>query len=100
MTRVLPLPAPARINTGPSTVSTALRCSGFSLSRRSCKGNRRELRAVLDYKVYAVAAPPRHFGHPLILVRFAAVVLGHITGQPGGRLALHLAFRTLGNLAQ
>src|SRR5215472_8490498 len=33
MTRVLPLPAPARINTGPSLVSTASRCCGFSWSR-------------------------------------------------------------------
>src|SRR5215831_4828954 len=30
MTRVLPLPAPARINTGPSTASTASRCWGLS----------------------------------------------------------------------
>src|ERR1022692_2902153 len=34
MTRVLPLPAPARINTGPSVVSTASRCCGFSWSRK------------------------------------------------------------------
>src|SRR6185437_8168286 len=33
ITRVLPLPAPARINTGPSTVSTASRCCGFSCER-------------------------------------------------------------------
>src|SRR5579862_9391263 len=33
MTRVFPLPAPARINTGPSVVSTASRCCGFSWSR-------------------------------------------------------------------
>src|SRR5215471_5254815 len=33
MTRVLPLPAPARISTGPSVVSTASRCCGFSLDR-------------------------------------------------------------------
>src|SRR5262245_44114071 len=30
MTRVLPVPAPARIKTGPRNVSTARRCSGFS----------------------------------------------------------------------
>src|SRR5436305_832415 len=35
ITRVLPLPAPARINTGPSTASAASRCCGLSLSRRS-----------------------------------------------------------------
>src|SRR6516225_1983476 len=29
MTRVLPVPAPARINTGPRTVSTACLCCGF-----------------------------------------------------------------------
>src|SRR5436309_7212254 len=30
MTRVLPVPAPARINTGPLRVPTARRCCGFS----------------------------------------------------------------------
>src|SRR5262249_10575829 len=34
MARVLPVPAPARISTGPSVVSAARRCSGFSSSRR------------------------------------------------------------------
>src|SRR5271169_3889860 len=34
MTRVFPLPAPARISTGPSVVSTASRCCGFSWSRK------------------------------------------------------------------
>src|ERR1700683_471032 len=34
MTRVFPLPAPARIRTGPSVVSTASRCCGFSCSRK------------------------------------------------------------------
>src|ERR1700730_17717068 len=34
MARVLPVPAPARISTGPSVVSAACRCSGFSSSRR------------------------------------------------------------------
>src|SRR5712691_5687630 len=34
MTRVLPLPAPARISTGPLVVSTASRCCGFSWSRK------------------------------------------------------------------
>ena len=34
MTRVLPLPAPARMSTGPSVVSTASRCSGFSWSKK------------------------------------------------------------------
>src|ERR1700744_3258854 len=37
MTRVFPDPAPARINTGPSVVSTAARCCVFSFSRRCCK---------------------------------------------------------------
>ncbi len=32
-TRVLPVPAPARTSTGPSVVSTAARCSGFSPER-------------------------------------------------------------------
>src|SRR4051812_22665743 len=34
MTRVFPLPAPARMSTGPSVVSTAARCCGFSFSRK------------------------------------------------------------------
>src|ERR1700704_5286589 len=34
MTRVLPLPAPARISTGPSVVLTASRCCGLSWSRK------------------------------------------------------------------
>src|SRR6266699_4165601 len=38
MTRVLPLPAPARISTGPSVVSTASRCCGFSWSRKDNAG--------------------------------------------------------------
>ena len=33
MTRVFPLPAPARMSTGPAVVSTASRCCGFSWSR-------------------------------------------------------------------
>src|SRR5579864_3246822 len=33
MTRVLPLPAPARMSSGPSVLSTASRCCGFSWSR-------------------------------------------------------------------
>src|SRR5208282_2453986 len=33
MTRVFPLPAPARMSTGPSVVSTASRCCGFNSSR-------------------------------------------------------------------
>src|SRR5579864_4784789 len=34
MTRVFPLPAPARISTGPSVVSTASRCWGLSWSKK------------------------------------------------------------------
>src|SRR5579863_528612 len=34
MTRVLPLPAPARMSTGPSVVSTASRCCGLSWERK------------------------------------------------------------------
>src|SRR6266568_4503697 len=34
MTRVLPLPAPARISKGPSVCSTARRCWGLRSSRR------------------------------------------------------------------
>ena len=41
-TRVLPVPAPASTSTGPSSASTASRCTGFSPAR--C-GKRRESRA-------------------------------------------------------
>src|SRR5271167_1147324 len=34
MARVLPVPAPARIRTGPSMVSAARRCSGFNSLRK------------------------------------------------------------------
>src|SRR6185503_10481736 len=41
MTRVLPVPAPARIKTGPSRVCTARRCCGFNEStfdmRNECR---------------------------------------------------------------
>src|SRR5690242_4340772 len=40
MARVLPVPAPARISTGPSVVSAARRCSGFRLSRKLVMGRR------------------------------------------------------------
>src|SRR5213079_3107715 len=40
MTRVFPLPAPARMSTGPSVVSTASRCCGLSWERKDKKGTR------------------------------------------------------------
>src|SRR5271156_1764472 len=45
MTRVFPLPAPARMSTGPSVVSTASRCCGFNSSRNDKGG---WLRSALD----------------------------------------------------
>src|SRR5207245_10844556 len=39
MTRVFPLPAPARMSTGPSVVSTASRCCGLSWERKDNDGN-------------------------------------------------------------
>ena len=38
MTRVLPLPAPARIRSGPSVCATASRCSAFRPLRKSING--------------------------------------------------------------
>src|SRR5271157_6018322 len=38
MTRVLPLPAPARMSTGPVAVSTASRCWGFNCERYDKSG--------------------------------------------------------------
>ena len=35
ITRVLPVPAPARTSSGPSVVETASRCAGFSAARRA-----------------------------------------------------------------
>src|SRR2546425_10305676 len=44
MTRVLPLPAPARMRSGPSVWATASRCWGFNPSRKSmCWGDTRIL---------------------------------------------------------
>src|SRR5438067_9006073 len=39
LTRVFPLPAPARMSTGPSVVSTASRCCGLSWERKDNDGN-------------------------------------------------------------
>ena len=36
--RVFPVPAPARMSTGPSVVSAAARCSGFNSARRVSMG--------------------------------------------------------------
>src|SRR5207302_744880 len=48
MTRVLPLPAPARTSIGPSPAVTASRCGGFRSSRRclSSGGTGRLYRAI------------------------------------------------------
>ena len=51
MTRVLPVPAPARIRTGPLMVSTAWRCCGLSeamltMRRRSVERERQQARSV------------------------------------------------------
>src|SRR4051812_26099823 len=42
MTRVLPVPAPARINTGPSVVWTAARCGGLSADKFSTTADFRD----------------------------------------------------------
>src|ERR1700686_1065022 len=55
MTRVFPLPAPARISTGPSTVSTASRCCGFSSSRN----DKRELLPQKSVSKYYIALVER-----------------------------------------
>ena len=39
MTRVLPLPAPARTSTGPFVVVTASRCGGFSGREETVRGH-------------------------------------------------------------
>src|SRR5580698_2215124 len=53
MTRVLPLPAPARMSTGPSVVSTASRCCGLSFSRN----DKREAAPVVMVQFYRMGAP-------------------------------------------
>src|SRR6266849_5696528 len=45
MASVLPVPAPAKIKTGPSVVSAARRCSGFSASRKLFIRHRARARA-------------------------------------------------------
>src|SRR5450432_3448914 len=59
MTRVFPLPAPARMSTGPPVVSTASRCCGLSWER---KDKVEELRAFyLDFTGRprrALSSPP------------------------------------------
>ncbi len=52
MTRVFPLPAPARISTGPSVVSTASRCCGLRLSRKDKGKNRSGSSLIQFYRNY------------------------------------------------
>src|SRR5208282_620888 len=60
MTRVFPLPAPARISTGPSVVLTASRCCGFSSSRND-KREWLPLKSLLEFYIASVerrSSPP------------------------------------------
>jgi len=56
ITRVLPLPAPARMSTGPSVVSTASRCCGLSWERKDKL--RRQLRPLIRFYKTAGAGTP------------------------------------------
>src|SRR6266849_7650995 len=51
-TRVLPLPAPAKINKGPSSAVTAARCGGFSPARRSTPRSAAEEVTLKSLQVY------------------------------------------------
>src|SRR2546425_11037282 len=66
MTRVLPLPAPARTRSGPSPAVTASRCGGFRSSRKrvSSESTRRLYRAIR-------ASPTRSFARSRLLDRDA-----------------------------
>ncbi len=57
MTRVLPVPAPARIKTGPLMVSTASRCCGFSLLRSNMRARSLVLLARNASGVFTGLAP-------------------------------------------
>src|SRR6266567_8852804 len=53
MTRVLPLPAPARMSTGPSVVPTASRCCGLSWERKDKDGNGSGVSLIGFYRNYS-----------------------------------------------
>ncbi len=63
--RVFPVPAPARISTGPSVVSAASRCSGLSSSRKLIMGPCR-MEFVRHSMVTDVAAPGKSPQHLLV----------------------------------
>src|ERR1019366_5542842 len=70
MTRVLPLPAPARISKGPSMWLTASRCCALSPLRKSMKGERPNFST----------APGQGSGWFLVLLVRATWKRGNVTG--------------------
>src|SRR4051812_199227 len=65
MTRVLPVPAPAKIKTGPLIVSAAWRCCGFRELRLIMRGRS------LDCKMWTASRSRKYFLNHLELARFA-----------------------------
>ena len=74
MTRVLPDPAPARMSSGPSRCSTASRCSGFSLERKSMWGRS---------SIIAVGVGSRSRGRDRGQVARCSVVASRAVGSTG-----------------
>src|SRR6202011_1826894 len=82
-TRVLPLPAPAKINSGPSSAVTAARCGGFSPARRSIARSAagEEDRVNTDASLVAPAAaahPPGGHLIPVVVVDVVSLLPGRL----------------------
>src|SRR5262245_37824017 len=79
MTRVLPLPAPARTSRGPSPATTASRCDGFRSSRRC--SSRADTTRLYPTRQIARDWPNRHAARPhrrvhaRVFARFGATAL-------------------------
>src|SRR5690349_4235453 len=81
ITRVFPEPAPARINSGPSTCTTAARCSGLRAAKRSIGTRARDLGSGRATK----NCPVRAYHRPA----FAHLILGASARQARGALDQH-----------
>src|SRR5207245_78960 len=83
MTRVFPLPAPARINTGPSVVATASRCWGFRPERKSTN----ELFYWTDHYVGQIPTLVRsHIGQIIHWIKVAYIKVASLEELGAGEL--------------
>ena len=87
MTRVLPLPAPARISTGPSVASTASRCCALSAGRSERDGASGTRRAVSATRSRAGLLDGDGLGEVARLVDVAARAHRHVVGEQLQRAA-------------